>query len=379
MKKVKLIFCLCISIVLTFSLVACTQAETPATTTPGATTSAAASISPTAETSVAASPSAVSSANTSAQPTSENSKVLASTQAKGTKTDADKVKVGILLSSSSHQTFIDMMKHAKSLEGTLNCQIDELYFEQDTNRLVRGIEDFTNANEDIIIFQNTDPEATRAAVAAANDAGIITVAWDVDMDISDFAYIGLNYDIGYAIGKQAADFINSRLGGKAKVALYEIQTIPFFVERGKGMTDALAELAPNATIVGTSYALDVATAYSDAENFLVMDPGINVVVGEVDDFLAQAYKAFEANGRGKGDDLCGFFGCDCTTDGMNCMTAANPNLWFGSIFMDLNTLTEKMVTTAVNARRGTMPESRIDYYKTIPIDINNYKDYPIGQ
>jgi len=363
MKRSKIILSVLAVVLMMFSLISCTQqdATTSDQTNAGeGTETSEATVSETEEVDVL--------------------KVLESTIQKATKTEDDLVKVAILLSMSSHETFVNMIRHARTLEESLNCQIDEYYFESDTNKLVSGIENFTAAKEDVIIFQNVDPEATREAVAAANAAGVITVAWDVDMDICDFAYIGLQYDIGYGIGKNAADFINNELGGTAKVALYEILSIPFFVDRSKGMEDAIKELAPNAEIIGISSALDNATAYSDAENFMIMDPDINVIVGVVDNFVAQAYKAFETNGRGQSeDDLCGFFGCDCNTDGMECMTDDIENLWYGSIFMDLNTLTKSMVTTAVNARRGIMPEERIGYFSIIPVDRTNYQEYPIGE
>jgi len=309
--------------------------------------------------------------------TSGGNEVLESTKAKGTKTENDKIVVGICLASSSHQTFIDMIRHARTLEEPLNCEIIELYFEQDINKLVRGIEDFTSANADVIIFQNGDPEATREAVAAANAKGIITIAWDIDMDICDFAFIGINHEIGYAIGKQAADYINNELGGKAKVGLFKIESMSFFVERGVGMSDAIRELAPEVEIVSEVYGVSLADGYSDAENLMTLDPGINVLVALVDNPLIGAYQAFEAAGRGQSaEDRVAFFGCDCTTEGMRYMTDGNDNMWFGSIFMDLNNLTKEMVTAGVNARRGIMPEYRVGRFKTIPVNVLNYEEYP---
>lgn len=297
--------------------------------------------------------------------------------AKGTKTAEDTVEVGFLLSMSSHQTFIDMIRHARMLEESLNCKIIENYFDSDVNKLVEGIENFTADGVDVIIFQNNDPEATRDAVERANAAGIITIAWDIDMDIADLCYMGVGYDIGYAIGKNCADYVNEKWGGKAKIGVFKMDTVSWAKERGEGMMAALTELLPEAEIVGEVYGATTTEGYDDAMNLLSLDPEINCLVALFDNPLIGAYNAFISEGRGQtADDPIAFFGCDCTQEGMQIMTNGEENVWFASIFMDLNTLTKTMVTNGVNARRGILPESRKGYFGLNPVNKENYQDWP---
>ena len=303
--------------------------------------------------------------------------VRESTKAKGIKTEEDTIEVAILLSASNHQTFIDMIRHARTLEEPLNCEIIEYYYEQDINALVSGIENFTADGVDVIIFQNNDPEATRDAVQRANDAGIITCAWDIDMDICDFAYYGVGYDIGYAIGKMAADYINENLGGEAKIGVFKFDTASWAKERGEGLQAALDELLPNAEIVGEVYGIDTDGGYTDTENLLTLDPDMNVMVALFDNPLIGAYNAFQAAGKASSEDTQIYlFGCDCTKEGMQIMLGDNPYVYFSSIFMDLNTLTKTMVTNCVNARRGIMPESRCGYFGLDPVNRDNADEYP---
>lgn len=300
-----------------------------------------------------------------------------STAAKGIKTEEDNIQVGVLLSQSSHQTFIDMMRHAKTLEEPLNCTIIENYFEGDVTKLVEGIENFTADEVDVIIFQNNDPEATRDAVERANEAGIITIAWDIDMDICDFAYIGVPYELGYAIGKMAAEYVNENMGGVAKIAVWKYEDVSWAKERGEGLQAALDELLPNSEIVGEVYSVDAAGGYEDMMNLLALDEEIDVCIALFDNPLIGAYNAMMESGRGQSaDDVIAFFGSDCTQEGMKIMLGDNENVFFGSLFLDLNTLTKTMVTNGVNARRGILPDYRIGYFGLNPVTRDNYQDWP---
>jgi ABC-type sugar transport system substrate-binding protein len=59
-----------------------------------------------------------------------------------------------------------------------------------------------------------------------------------------------NYDIGLAIGRYAGEIIRDEHGGRAEVALLGFPGFSAGDDRTRGMRDGLAEIAPDATIIG---------------------------------------------------------------------------------------------------------------------------------
>jgi len=125
--------------------------------------------------------------------------------------------------------------------------------------------------------------------------------------------VGLGqYDGGYGVGQEAARWINENLGGEAEVGVLAILNDPQLQLRAQGFKDALAENAPNATVVGEVNAQTKDEGAAGAANLLQAHPGIQVLYAAGDDPGLGAFAA--ATEAGKKDPKAFFLG---STDGTN--------------------------------------------------------------
>jgi len=103
---------------------------------------------------------------------------------------------------------------------------------------------------------------------------------------------------GYEVGKYAAEWINER-GGKLEVAFLTNRADPQLTLRSQGEKDAIAELAPNAVVVGEVEANTIELGAAGAANLLQAHPNIQVILAFSDDGGLGAYQA--ATEAGKSD------------------------------------------------------------------------------
>lgn len=110
---------------------------------------------------------------------------------------------------------------------------------------------------------------------------------------------------GYEVGRAAAEWINAR-GGNLEVAFLSNQADPQLALRSQGEKDAIAELAPNAVVVGEVEANTIELGASGTANLLQAHPNISVILAFSDDGGLGAYQA--ATEAGKTDPNTFFIG-----------------------------------------------------------------------
>ena len=88
-----------------------------------------------------------------------------------------------------------------------------------------------------------------------------------------------NYTVGYDAASMAADWINANFQDEeVEVAINDYPDIDVLVTRVQGMTDALAEQAPNAKVVATVSGTTTEEVMPKAENAFTANPNIKVCV-----------------------------------------------------------------------------------------------------
>ena len=141
------------------------------------------------------------------------------------------------------------------------------------------MENLIEAGVDVIVVGAVDDNSLTDVIQRANDAGIKVVGFGTEpLGCAAYVMIVHNYKVGYEAGTQAANWINDKLGGKAKVAVLRFDEMEVLIDRGDGIENAIRDIAPEAEIVARASAADPVTGMNVTENILQEHPDIKVIV-----------------------------------------------------------------------------------------------------
>lgn len=174
------------------------------------------------------------------------------------------------------------------------------------------VENFIEKQVDTMVIYPVDLAALEPVCQQAADAGIKVFSWDFDLECAEISYLVDNYNVGKAIGAEAAKWINENYDGKCEVAILDYAVLPVIVERANGIIDGIKEGAPEAEIVAQDSAVDAATGMTIAENMLQAHPDIKVFACIGDGGAVGANEALKASGANL--DEYGIFGCDASDE-----------------------------------------------------------------
>ena len=189
--------------------------------------------------------------------------------------------------------------------------------ESNAPKQITQIENFVSSGVDVLIVHPADPEGVESACKQARDKGIKVISWDDDLKNADIAWLIDNHKLGYTIGEAAAKWINDKLGGKAEVAILNYPQLPILLERGNGIKEAITKLAPNATIVAETSAINPAEGISKMETIFQAHPNVKIVGCIGGGGSVGANEAAKAAGKIK-DDF-GIFAADATKPELSAM------------------------------------------------------------
>ena len=241
----------------------------------------------------------------------------------------------------------------------------------DTAAKISAIENYISTGVDTIICHVQDGPAMASVMKEAQAAGVKFFAYDTNVDGAD-AYFGWkNYDLGYAIGKNAAEWVNATFKSDETVyaASCNYPSANFLVEREQGYKDALKELAPNVEFIMEGVGGNAANGVTAGENFLQSGKELNLVVGINDGGCLGVYEAFKA--ANYGGDKVGIFGCDATNDGLNAI--AEGGIYRGTITTKLIALAPDFMEIAIDLAQS---KGGGEFYgPTEPITSANVQEY----
>lgn len=190
----------------------------------------------------------------------------------------DSLHIGCAVQTLSNQVWAQQMEQITTRGKADGHQVTVVDCKENANTQVDQIENFISSGMDVIIVQPVDSEAIESVCKDARDEGIRVVCWDEEMENSDFNWIIENYDLGKEIGTQAAEWINETFDdGACEVAVLGYPQTPILLERENGIIDALAELAPKATVVANQPAIDTTEGLNAMETILQANPDVKVV------------------------------------------------------------------------------------------------------
>ncbi|MFZ1382544.1 MAG: sugar ABC transporter substrate-binding protein [Scrofimicrobium sp.] len=246
----------------------------------------------------------------------------------------------------------------------------------EVSKKITAIENFVASGADVIIVHVDDPSALQPAVSEAQAAGVKIIAYDMDLETSD-AFAGVdNHTFGYAIGKNAAEWINANYESSEEVpvGVLNYPDFSFLVEREEGILDALNELAPKAKVVATTKAGYKNEGVDAGETWLQSNPEIRVVVGINDDGVLGLYEAF--NAANVGGDEYGLFAGDALDEAIAAIDT--DGIYRATVSTNLLKTAPKFIDAAEElAKTGTVKEHDIMFPLT-PVTKENLQEYLEG-
>lgn len=158
----------------------------------------------------------------------------------------------------------------------------------------------------------------------AMDAGIKVISWDIDTTAADACLLVDNYNVGYEIGTQAAEWIKANQDGKAEVCILDYpEAGAEVIKRADGIGDAIKELAPDSKVVAqVSHQGSADGGMQAMENVLQSNSDCRVVCSVGDGGAMGANEAMKAAGI-KGEEA-GIFSADGTTEFLSKIAAGEP-------------------------------------------------------
>lgn len=227
----------------------------------------------------------------------------------------EKFKVGITIQSLENSYWAGVFGEVESLIKEKGWDYTILSCNDNSATQIQQIENFVTNEVDLIMVHPSDPNAIEDYLKAARDKGIKVMVWDDIMENTDLNWVLDNTELGYTIGKAAAEFINEHYSedNKAQVAVMNYPQTPILLERETGILNALEEIAKGKyEVVAQQPAIDAQSALSNMETILQANPDTKIVasIGAGGDIGAN--EAFMTKFGGEIPDDVGIFSADAT-------------------------------------------------------------------
>lgn len=222
---------------------------------------------------------------------------------------------------SANPYFIEVYEGFSSKCEELGIKTQILDSKYDVATQVSYVEDAVQRGVDGIMISPLDENALKTVVEEAKEKGIVVSAEAQPVSNAQIDGSLDEYSIGYAIGKAAAEWINTEQGGEGHALILAQDDVEAVIRRGDGINDGILENAPNAEIAARQNASSTDLGMKVTESVLLANPEVNVICA-CDDYTAiGAYEAISAMKDVADNFYIG--GCDATDEGKEKMKAAN--------------------------------------------------------
>lgn len=262
-------------------------------------------------------------------------------------------KLGLIMNQATTQVISTMGNHMVKKAEEMGAEATLVYYDMNVQTMISQIEDFTNADYDAILVLPMNPNDGAEAMQAAMDKGILVLTFDTIPNCDYTAsFTASNYELGYQIGKAAAEWAQDALVAKNIKPVIGVVNCPeseFLTERADGTLEALEELLPEGEVVISASGTAEPAGLEAGENFLTAYPDMNIVCTINDDTGSGILNAFSAAGYGDAEDR-GLFTCDGTITGLTNVKAGGFHK--ACIDLSLPTVGEWMVECAIQNLKG---------------------------
>ena len=286
--------------------------------------------------------------------------------------DVKDIKIGFAVSDMSDAFFAHLVQNIQDYADEVGVTLTVKEAPEIIDKIT-AIENFVESGCDTVICHVTDADALKDAAMSAEEAGVHFISYDSDIEGTD-GFIGIdNFEYGYAIAKNAAEWINENLADleEVKVGVCNYPDYPFLVVREEGILAALEEISPNAKVVVSAKAGYTPEGVDVGDAWVQSNPDLNVVVGINDAGVLGVYEAFKSAGIER-DDLA-MFGGDAVDDALTALkdggafkaTVSTNMLKHANMFVDMS---------IELAQKGEL-ENREVFFPLLPITAENVDEY----
>lgn len=233
-----------------------------------------------------------------------------------------KYKLGITIQSLENSYWAGVFGEVEKLMEEKGWEASVVDCKDNSAQQISQIENFVSAGCNLIMVHPSDPNAIEDVCASARKAGVKVMCWDDKMTNTDLNWILDNTELGYAIGEQAANFINEHYSAddKAEVAIMDYPQTPVLLERENGILSALEEIAKdNYEIVAQQPGLNAGEAQTSMETILQANPDCKVVCTVSAGGDVGSNQAFMSKNGGNIPDDMGIFSADATQEQLQAM------------------------------------------------------------
>lgn len=287
---------------------------------------------------------------------------------------AGNYKIGVAVQTLSNQVWAQQMEAIQKAAKADGNEVTVVDCKENANTQIDQLENFITSKCNIIIVNPVDPDAIEEVCKKARDAGIVVVSWDEEMKNSDFNWVIKNYDLGEAIGQQAAEFINEKFGGKGcEVVVLGYPQTPILLEREKGILAALKKQAPHAKVVANQPAIDTTEGLNAMETILQAHPNVKVVCCIGGGGATGANEALKGKYGSKVPDDIGIFSTDLTDETIASMENGEFNRVCIAITGNAYVCGREIYNLATRYADGEKMDHNV-YRKLIPVNKDNLKE-----
>ena len=232
------------------------------------------------------------------------------------------------------------------------------------------MEDFVANGVKLVTMVPIDSTAGEAAARLVTSAGIplITVDIAITADVGQVAHIASDNHYGGAI---AAEKMAALLGNKGEVLVVNNPAIVSVVDREKGFTEKLAEIAPDVKVVASqSGDSKREKAQAVAEDLLQAHPNAVGIFAVNDEMALGALQAVIAAGR---QDKMSIIGFDASSEGISEIAKGN-SAFKATVAQDPVGMGKIVTKTALAVLKG----GKVDKFIPVPVvlvDSSNYTNY----
>ncbi len=232
------------------------------------------------------------------------------------------------------------------------------------------MEDFVAKGVKLVTMVPIDSTAGEAAARLVTSAGIplITVDIAITADVGQVAHIASDNHYGGAI---AAEKMAALLGNKGEVLVINNPAIVSVVDREKGFTEKLAEIAPDVKVVASqSGDSKREKAQAVAEDLLQAHPDAVGIFAVNDEMALGALQAVIAAGR---QDKTSIIGFDASSEGISEIAKGN-SAFKATVAQDPVGMGKIVAKTAMAVLNGEKVEKFIPV-PVVLVDSTNYTNY----
>lgn len=264
----------------------------------------------------------------------------------------DSKKIGLAISTLNNPFFVSMKEGAEKKAKELGYELVVLDSQNEAAKERSNIEDLVQQGVAAIIVNPTDSDAVVNAIKVANDAEIPVLTVDRKSNGGTVAsHIASDNVKG---GQMAAEFILSKLGGKANIV--ELQGIPGASatrDRGAGFHKGVDGKAGVKVVSSQPADFDRQKGLSVMENIMQATPNFDAIFAHNDEMALGALKAL----KGKKALVVGF---DGTADAIKAVEA-------GEMAATIAQQPDLMGTMAVENAIKVINKENVE--KEIPVDL----------